>query len=126
MHHAWKPYTEACGFDRGIHYDFIGRLEHLQRDMAHVMDVLKLDAGERHLWEQVSTKTRPLQPIGGHDRTLRLQHYYQTDDAHDLIGLVYHRYAEDLRQWGYSYPGNDSTTPAWQRREVPSRSRAVG
>ena len=124
MHNAWRPYSEICGFDRGVTYDFIGRLEHLQRDVAHVMDKLKIDAAERQLWEQVSSKTKPLQAIGGHDRTLRLQHYYQSDDAHDLIGIVQLRYAEDLSRWGYSYPGNHSAVPHWQRREVLSRSRA--
>ena len=56
----------------------------------------------------------------------RLQHYYQSDDAHDLIGIVQMRYADDLRRWGYTYPGNGSATPTWQQREVISRSRTPG
>ena len=32
--------------------------------------------------------------------------------------------SEDLRRWGYSYPGNTSATPTWQRWEVVKRSRA--
>ena len=71
-----------------------------------------------------AAKTRPLQPIGGHDRTLRLQHYYQSDDAHDLIAIVQQRYADDLNRWGYAYPGNSSGTPVWQRREVVTRTAA--
>ena len=123
MHHAWQPYTEACGFTRGVRYDFVGRLETLQADIAKIFDALQLDAADRKLWDQVSSKTRPVQPIGGYDRTLRLQHYYQSDDAHDLIGIVHRRYAEDMRLWGYSYPGNvTGVTPAWQQREVVSRS----
>ena len=81
---------------------------------------------DKLLWEQVSSKSRPVRPIGGVDRTLRLQHYYQSDDAHDLIGLVQHVYREDLRRFGYSYPGNGTTTPTWQRREVETRESAAG
>ena len=108
-----------------MRYDFVGRLETLQDDFASVMASLKLSDTDKLLWEQVSSKSRPVRPIGGVDRTLRLQHYYQSDDAHDLIGLVQHVYREDLRRFGYSYPGNGTTTPTWQRREVLSSHQRV-
>ena len=131
MHAAWKPFTTSCGFgltDRGgPKYDFVGRIETLQRDVSHVMSVLGLTSAEdRRLWEQVSGKSAPALAIESADRALRLHHYYQSDDTHDLIGLVKHKYAKDLSAFGYAYPGNGSAAPAWQRIEVASRSRAGG
>lgn len=129
MHHAWQPFTSQCGFGReggaGPTYDFIGRLENLQSDFAHVMRALGLVTAEhRRLWEQVSSKSAPALSLGGADRALRLHHYYQSDDANDLIGLVQRKYARDLSMFGYTYPGNSSAegAPEWQQREVASRS----
>ena len=127
MHHAWQPYSESCGFGRpdGPAYDFVGRLENLQADFTHVMRALHLTAAEdMRLWLQVSSKSAPTFSIGGADRALRVHHYYQTDDTHDLIGLVRRMYARDLELFGYTYPGNSSSAPEWQAREVAKRTRA--
>ena len=102
MHVAWRPYSDTCQFDSSK-FGFIGRLEHLERDMAHVMDALDLSSKDRQLWEVVSAKSRPLQPLGGDDRSLRLLHYYRSDDVHDLVALVRKRYKEDLRRFNYSF-----------------------
>ena len=100
MHRAWQPFTETCRFGT-VRYDFVGRLEHLQADFGRVMRALKLDATDQRLWEQVSSKSAPTRPIGSDDRVLRLQHYFESDDAHDLISIVKSRYRDDLRLFGY-------------------------
>jgi len=105
MHRSWQPYSDTCQFAR-MHYDFIGRLEYLSRDAAHVMDALKLDNAEKRLFEHVAAKSAPIQPLGSEDRILRLRHYYHSDDAHDLIRIVQQRYSEDLWRFNYSFPSS--------------------
>lgn len=114
MHRAWQPFSEICQFDH-VKYDYVGRLEDLARDFGHVMQVLKIGDADQRLWEQVSSKTRPAQSIGGHDRILRLQHYYHSDDEHDLVRIVTQLYRDDLLRFGYSFPGMNGTVlkAAW-------------
>jgi len=103
LHRSWQPYSDTCQFG-ARRYDFVGRLESLERDMRFVMEALKLEEADRRLWEQVSAKSRPMQPIGGEDRILQLHHFYQSDDAHDLVEIVRRRYEEDLALFNYTFP----------------------
>ncbi len=124
MHRSWQPYSDTCQF-KVRHYDFIGRLETFERDVASLMDGLKLGAADRRLWEQVASKSRPSQPIGGEDRILQLQHFYHSDDANDLIEIVRRRYAEDLLAFNYSFPSTQhALTASWRGGGLPYTASA--
>ena len=107
MHRAWQPMTETCRFSADTS---IVRLEHLESDFKQIMRSQGLGAADERIFEQVLSKTRPLHPIGGNDRQLRMLHFYLTDDAHDLVDIVRRRYRADIEFFRYSFPENRTLT----------------
>ncbi len=108
MHRPWQPFSETCRFGH-VKYSFIGRVERLSEDFAHIMEELGLDERDRKQFDHFYRKSRPSDPPL--DRQLRLMHYYYGDDDHDLVDLVRQRYREDIEFGNYEFPHNRSLTP---------------
>lgn len=77
MHRAWQPYVNSCGF-AAVRYDFVGRVERLQRDFARLIAALKLEEGggaaalAAH-WAAIAEKTLPPWPLDGPDHLLHIK-----------------------------------------------------
>lgn len=95
MNTHWMPHSVRCS---PLHtpYDYIGRFETLQEDIALVLDtLLGWSPGllpDAH-WSSSRTAA---------NRTAQLLQYY---DSPELVELVARKYRDDIVPFGYTFPG---------------------
>lgn len=83
MDEHWRPQTRLCGFG-ALKYDFIGRMETLENDAAHVLNRLGRMTEKFPVQEQ-NTFINNTNTIGP-DLQNMLQHIYKEDYAHGMSG----------------------------------------
>eukprot|EP00965_Chrysotila_dentata_P234277 6200076-Pleurochrysis_carterae.AAC.12 len=121
MDPAWKPFNEVCRFNT-LKYTYVARLENAYEDVLAILKQMGIEGkDEEHALLGVLAKRLAMSgeaAPGSADRTLRVLHYYLSDDKHDLVELVRQKYRDDIRLFNYEFPMNRSFAP-WTRSLGP-------
>ncbi len=85
----WKSQSGLIN-DRRVHYHYIGRFEHLRRDLGYALQVLGVEDGEAAIQELTPHKT---------DAQARVQEFFGETE----MALVQRIYRLDFLRYGYSF-----------------------